>query len=516
MRMHFNISSVHFLRNDRKIIVYLTLFSIMLLFVISPDSYTHDLYGRCDSAWFFMCGKAWMEGMTPYVEFTDSKGPLLWLIYGIGYLISPRNYIGVFWMSCFWYAIIFYITYLTARIFFTDRKTAVISTILMAIAYFNPAFHYETRAEDWCQLFLVLSFYLVCKMLYADESATKKLSISFFTLGVCFSSIILIKFNIAAMQAVFILFAIIYVIRKRLAIFSSFLYLLAGIFTMSLPFLIYLFNKGIFDDFIQEYFINTFHTVSYSNGLIKDYLTDWKNIFHNIIFLTFFIFLVIGSSLAYFKLEKYKVFPFISSMLIFAITARNGLPYYFNSCAICCFWPILYLIKYLSQHKIRLKPIGLGFAVFLVLTTFGFIKDQLHNHNFFWNDGKEREQFYTAEYYISQIEHPKIINASFYEYGHGILSKSLPGAKYWSKQNGSTKEMDKSHVDAILSMKADFIIKYKDVNLLIDEERLRSSGYPYCLGEYVFSKKNIEPPTGPIHVSNWEILTKQMPEALKK
>ena len=32
-----------------------------------------------------------MNGLTPYVDFTDSKGPLLWLIYGIGYLRAPAT-----------------------------------------------------------------------------------------------------------------------------------------------------------------------------------------------------------------------------------------------------------------------------------------------------------------------------------------------------------------------------------------------------------------------------------------
>ena len=49
------------------------------------------MYGHNDSAWFFMCGKAVMNGLTPYVDFTDSKGPLLWLIYGIGYLRAPAT-----------------------------------------------------------------------------------------------------------------------------------------------------------------------------------------------------------------------------------------------------------------------------------------------------------------------------------------------------------------------------------------------------------------------------------------
>ena len=65
---------------DKTVLFVSAAFAVVLLFIISPDSYTHDLYGRHDSAWFFMCGKAWMEGLTPYVDFADSKGPVLWLI----------------------------------------------------------------------------------------------------------------------------------------------------------------------------------------------------------------------------------------------------------------------------------------------------------------------------------------------------------------------------------------------------------------------------------------------------
>ncbi|MBQ8521824.1 MAG: hypothetical protein IJ456_10765, partial [Bacteroides sp.] len=67
-----------------KVFLSLGLFATLVLFVISPDSYTHYPFGRVDSAWFFMCGKAWMNGLLPYVDFADSKGPLLWLIYGVG------------------------------------------------------------------------------------------------------------------------------------------------------------------------------------------------------------------------------------------------------------------------------------------------------------------------------------------------------------------------------------------------------------------------------------------------
>lgn len=33
----------------------------------------------------------------PYVDFIGSKGPLLWLIYGVGYVITPHSFIGEAW-----------------------------------------------------------------------------------------------------------------------------------------------------------------------------------------------------------------------------------------------------------------------------------------------------------------------------------------------------------------------------------------------------------------------------------
>ena len=55
--------------------------AFIILFIASPDSYTHDLYQRTDSANFFTSGKSLMKGLIPYSDFTDSKGPLLWTIY---------------------------------------------------------------------------------------------------------------------------------------------------------------------------------------------------------------------------------------------------------------------------------------------------------------------------------------------------------------------------------------------------------------------------------------------------
>ena len=151
---------------------FIAVFIIFLLFFISPDSYTHDLFNRSDSAIFFMCGKAWMNGMIPYVDFTDSKGPLLWLIYGIGYFISNYDYIGVFWLSCAMYVGVFTYIFKTVNIFLNDERLSLFNVLLMSLWLFNPWYHYEIKAEDWCQLFIILSIYRMSLHLYSHTKTS--------------------------------------------------------------------------------------------------------------------------------------------------------------------------------------------------------------------------------------------------------------------------------------------------------------------------------------------------------
>lgn len=149
----------------------LFLMSFVLLLLLSPDSYLADIYGmRCDSAWFFTCGKAWVEGMTPYVDFADSKGPLLWLIYGLGYLLSSVSYHGVFWLSVIIYTVAFHFIWLTARLFLEERESAFV-VLVMPFFLFFIVYHNEVRAEDFCIPAICGGIYFTCRDLLGKSNA---------------------------------------------------------------------------------------------------------------------------------------------------------------------------------------------------------------------------------------------------------------------------------------------------------------------------------------------------------
>ncbi len=160
----------HFAFDSRALLHWVMLFflSFLLLLLLSPDSYFADIYAlRCDSAWFFTCGKAWMEGLTPYVDFADSKGPLLWLIYGLGYLFSPVSYHGVFWLSVVAYMITLHFVWLTARLFLKPKEAAFVLVSIPFFLFFKT-YHNEVRAEDFCMPAICGGILFTCRELLSD------------------------------------------------------------------------------------------------------------------------------------------------------------------------------------------------------------------------------------------------------------------------------------------------------------------------------------------------------------
>ena len=443
---------------DLSIWILFTILSVFILLFISPDSYLNDLHSRVDSSWFFMCGKAWMNGLIPYVDFSDSKGPLLWLIYGIGYLLSHTNYLGVFWISCLWYGFTFFFTFKTARIFLPETRKAVFSTILMALAFFNPWFHNEIRAEDFCSLFMTISIYEVCKLVWGESTKTKW---CFFLLGCCFSALLLIKFNIAAMQAVLILAAFCFAVEAK-SFWRNLLYCAAGGCAVCLPFLICFLIQGNLVAFIQEYFLRTWETASISyvhqnaslfNRLLL-YFREWYCVLVEPEIGSLLLLLVMGGLFFSRQINRCRYLILVVSLAVFALNIRHHILYYFTISAPFLLFLLIGCIKGISLKKtaawlsLSLAAVGLCVVSHVLLVNL---------NTFLSRDTTERERYIRVSSAISQIGHPTLVNAFNHETGVGTPAEALPAGKYWARQNGSTREMDEEHLGLILSGKADFV-----------------------------------------------------------
>lgn len=460
-----------------KSFLFIYIYSFFLLLLLSPDSYLYDLYHRCDSAWFFTCGKAWMNGQIPYVDFADSKGPLLWLIYGCGYLIHHYSYVGVFWMSN---ATSLFFAYKLSKIFISTNSTIIVLALL-PIFLFYKKYHYEVRAEDFCYPFIFASLYSVCKIL-KGEGHTHLFRYAF-VIGACVMCTFLIKWSVTMMMSG-LAFIVLYSSLKNKTL-SGIYGGIVGLIVVAVPFLLYFLLQGNFSAFIFEYFCNTYSTVEVS---LKDVLMTsfrfWLKF--NKLFIIFLFGIILFCRK--YKISYWVLFGYFTFLLVAAIVPST---YYLSILTPFGIFSLIYLLGILEGKFVFTKYNSIILS--LACCVLGIIYNIHTEKTFVFEKSKERASYYEVSQLMSQIQKPKVIYF-IYDTGLGVLADNLPACKYWARQNGATSDMEKERKKTLALKEADFIVfsdfasQYPEVSL----EQIKKYGYVFCgksIGE--FSENNV-------------------------
>ena len=447
---------------NSKIYLLLAVWSAVTLLLLSPDSLIHGPWNRCDSAIFFTSGKALMNGLRPYVDFTDSKGPLLWLFYGVGYLLSPRSYTGIYIVSCFVYAGIFYYNYKTARIFLKDENRSLAVTLLMTVAYFWPWFHFEVRAEDFATLPVAISLYYMCRMIYCSGDGATQPTVRRQGLvqGGCFMALVMIKYNIAAMQGIIILVVMWHVLRKqRNAVLPLIGWMSAGAAAVATPFMLYLWMRGAVPTFIEEYFINTIKTVGTDfNGNAVESNRDWKYFLMRWESPALLAILTIGGCLIGLRLKRYRWVPLLVVLFFFGLASRRNLGYYYCICHIFAIYLFVWLFGLSGKPLKRQWLWGVAIGILLWSTVQNFHKGSDLWKVCKWNNIEMEKAYRQISATMDGSHKPRILYLYSQDYGHGLWNDAQPAGRYWQYQYGSTPAMDRDHIGILESGSADYII----------------------------------------------------------
>lgn len=490
----------------KKYLISLSCFVFLVLLLVSPDSYLHDIYSRFDTAVFQLYGKAMMNGMVPYVDFNEAKGPLLFLIYGIGYLITPYNFIGVFWISVLSYIVIYYYTYKISFLVLTNEKKALLTTVLMTFFFFNPLVQYEVKTESFAQVFILISMYYT--MSFNKKETCTNIKLMAFLLGVSFAACALLKVNIAAMIGVFILYEMYYVV-KRHEIVNYLVFGLLGLSFVFLPFVIYFIVNDAFPECISEfYYAMTFTIGNYSHE--TSYIQKLLGFFLE--YVTLFVFFSILGGLILFskRFPEQKWYSLIIFILFFFVVLQAGAFHYYY--IVCNPFYIFGLCAILKKCNVCKKIIiGLACFTFISVSSANLVRCWIGaaTHDLFFQDTPKRQNYYKYAYLMAQVE-----NASFASSWAlqcwDVASGALPGCKYPLHINGEPKEVTENRRDAIRKGMDFVCADNKDTEL---REKLLSWGFrEYNYGNEkfsLFSRRRLKEAPEDFHVSAWDILLKR-------
>ena len=447
------------------------LLSFVLLFLLSPDGYTHQLYGRLDSAMFFTQGHAWSKGMVPYVDFTDSKGPLLFAFYALGAWLSPTTYHGVFWLSLGVYTLIFLFTFLSARMLLNDHSghRAMAATILcVGGGAFLPVIHVETRAEDLGCLFITASLWVMLRLIsardnlissedksYGGQCSHGGIILPFVVLGISLGATLLIKYTFTAMVMLLWLVGYGAVLRERRAQWWQPLLLTAVAFALVVvPFIVLFLAEGNLGAFVQSYFFDTLDTVKNISHGHRPAEEPWETRQR------------IGGQIVMMVLLAASTLPYI-------IRCRHSRLRFLPSLLALCFW-LLASLNYIHIHYMQIcTPLLLFGAVLIVrrnprwlltgsLTLLVVVANAGYQYHHYRNYIGQRcaERTIFNDYNAVVDSHPGCRILFWHCLGNalGVSAEALPACRHWFWQAGATPQMELAQDKAVYSRVPDFVV----------------------------------------------------------
>ena len=385
------------------------LFSFLFVVLFSRATSFLYVFEGADPSIFKQMGLAILKGKTPYIDYFDNKGCLLYFIHALG-----------FWLGGDFFILLMQALSLTITLVIWDTTLALYKNqhqrnIGLGIALFMLACFYGAgdQTQEWCLPFI--SFPLLV-FVRANKNHLEPGPWQMVLIGLCFGVITFIQINNACAFLGFVAYLWIqYLLKKDFrSLFRSIGCFMVGWLLIALPCILYFYVKA------GSYGISEMVYSSFLSNL--EYIgiqlhTKW---FHWLPYLMFVLSLVLIQIINCGK-EKNLWIPFLISMTFFLGTFGKR----FNAFYLIAILPLVVIsmlhfnLKGHKKIKIGLLSTALGCVLFMGSNVaFHIVNDLILQNE---KEVKNYELFHHCVEIIPENEKDSIFNYNLFWHGYGMM-----------------------------------------------------------------------------------------------
>ena len=244
-------------RYERRMALALALICSALALMIATTS--SPLYAAnfwTDSNLYFTIGRGMTQGLMPYRDLFDHKGPLIFVIYAVGALVSDTSFIGVFLLEVLSLAAMLYFAWRTVSLYGKGTLTLLVIPLTAMLTVTCTAFNQGGSAEEFCLPALSLALYAALARMREGENCGRD-RLLYAAFGAAMGWVFAIKYTDCGLFFGLAFAVLMYEWRVSgfARAFGSGLWMLAGMGAIVLPVCGYLALHGALDEMIQVYFI---------------------------------------------------------------------------------------------------------------------------------------------------------------------------------------------------------------------------------------------------------------------
>jgi len=424
---------------NKKIINYLYCLgiSLLFLFVVSRCSPYYIFNDWNDSNVYFTIGKSVLKGIVMYKDIFDQKGPILYFMHTLAYLISNNTFHGVFVLEVISFSFFLYFMNKIVSLYYKKDHIYWVVPLISMIVLASAGFYRGDSAEEFCLPYLAYGLYSLFKYYkntYPNKMDKKEIIIN----GIVFGIVFWIKYTLIFFWIFYGISLLIPRIKKKEFIdgLKLILYFLLGFVIVSVPIFIYFIaNNALYDLFYVYFYVNI--TAYTSNKTIID------RIIYSLYAPSYYLFknpllLISGCGLIYVLWSK-KIFDTKYKKIIFTIIAVLSVQFmYFGS---YYFYYILYAMPFCIVGILALTPLMNKLSnkeikyisIIFIITCFAFTYFFNSNHSYHKATKSDIMQYAIANYMTDDDK--SFLNYGILDSGINTVLNTTPTVKYYMHCN---------------------------------------------------------------------------------
>lgn len=445
--------------------------SVLTLLVATTSSPLYATNFWTDTNIFLTIGRGIANGMAPYRDLVDQKGPLIFLIYALAALITENSFFGAFLLEIVSMTAFTLISWRIASLYGEGKLTLAAIPLTALITVCCTAFTQGGSAEEFNLPALALALYVTLRRMKKEGGCVHawKLHAAF---GACMGWVFVIKytdcglfFGLGLCLALFVLCT-----GGVKAVVRMILEMLAGFLAIVLPIVLYLAVSGALWDCLDTYFIQNIFVYSGTpmsfTGHIYNALAYLRtqSAINPAVALLAFAGVAFVSLHALVRREKGCIFHAAAApmaaglLLLFCYWGEIAHPYY--ALAFAALVPLgLVPLGWLAPRIKKSAWIPVGAALLLT----AILPQQLCMAVPLQQVKKEEMPQTAFAQIMREEENPTLLDISSLDHGFYLAADILPDCRYFCVLNANAKAQQEEIAEYLESAKTQFVVsRYTD------------------------------------------------------
>ena len=471
-------------RRQLPVFLLLLLGSALVMLLLSTSSPLYPTNPWVDANCYVTVARGMREGLVPYRDLIDHKGPLLYAVHWFAALISPNSFKGVYLLEVLACALFLFASWKTVRLYEAGGGIVPMLVGTAALLAASLAFVYGDSAEEFCTPLMAWSLYDAMRYFRRNERMRAGCLLRNGLLAGC---VLWIKYSLLGLHFAWMaVIAIDSVVREKKIgpAVKMCLSFLGGMALSALPWLVYFGANGAVADWLRVYFVQNMTEYKSESTLI---MTLIKGLGGGAL-QNPFTFLLIAGGCVCVLLDKGGVRQKICLMAMFACASLlayfGGRLFRYTYYVFSVFAPLgLIPIVRLINNRFRGRTRGLVAATAALMCAVSLAMNPMLPHIGYAREDLVQEKFAQE---IRKTGAENLLNFGFQDGGFYLAAGVRPAHEKFVLLNMSKEETLKDHCEVVEAGGADYVVTQ---NKKLDAYDVDASRYELILeGRDEYSK----------------------------